>query len=186
MSARANMMKIANRLARHTNIPKPAKEAAKTKTRWNIVRGDKVQVIGNHKEKGKQGTVMEVKRKTDRIVIKGVNLGKKNVKGNPDKGIKGRIIEEERSIPSYLVSLLDPIKNIPTRIHYEFLEDGSKVRVAKKSGAIIPKPELLKHRKRPIRFITTESDTVEDDAWAVTYILPGGPKKDIEARGQSP
>ena len=59
--------------------------------------------------------------------------------------------------------------NKPTRITFSYLDDGTKVRVAKKSGAVIPRPEVLKYRKRPVSSIITESDTTEEDVWAVTY-----------------
>lgn len=182
-SARETIMKVAVRLAKQGRSGsgiKPAQEAAKTKRRWNIVRGDEVQIIGNHPERGKQGIVLEVDRKKDRVRVKNVNIGKKMLKGNPEKGIKGRVVDRERSIPYNQISLLDPVKKIPTRIYYSYLEDGTKVRMSKKTGAIIPKPELLKHRSTPKRFNITESDTLEADAWEETYFPKWAKKKQDE------
>uniref|UniRef100_A0A7S2YQP6 50S ribosomal protein L24, chloroplastic n=2 Tax=Entomoneis paludosa TaxID=265537 RepID=A0A7S2YQP6_9STRA len=173
MSARARLMKIATKQLK-TNYQKPNKtqlQAAQQK-RWNIVRGDKVQVIGGHRAKGEQGVVKEVNRKTYQVKVTGVNMRTIKQKGNPERGIQARKIQTEGYLHYSQVALLDPLQNIPTRIHYETLEDGTKVRVSKKSGAIIPKPEILKHRARPIRFTVTESCTSEDDAWEETYSIP--------------
>jgi len=146
-------------------------EAAK-KTSWNILRGDRVQVIERkHKEYGKQGIVTEVDRKRDRVTIEGVNLAPYQIKANPDRGTKSRTIQKERSIHYSNVNLVDPVTGFPTRVFRKFLEDGTKVRVAKKSGAIIPRPSILSIRKRPARTNVTESDTVsDDDVWAITYV----------------
>ena len=122
------------------NKRKPQLIEAAKKTRWNILRGDAVQVIERkHPEFGKQGTVMEVNRKADRVTIKGVNLGVKHVKGNPELGTKGRTIMKERSIHYSNVNLVDPVTGLPTRVYRKFLEDGTKVRVSKRSGAVIPR-----------------------------------------------
>ena len=126
-------------------------------------------MVGDHPDKGKQGKVLQVLRKTDRIIVEGINVTQSNIKGNPDRGIPGRIVQRERSIPYPWVNLVDPMTNKPTRITFSYLDDGTKVRVAKKSGAVIPRPEVLKYRKRPVSSIITESDTTEEDVWAVTY-----------------
>ena len=168
-SARTRLMNIMSRASPGRRAPNPAVEAAKTKKRWNVVRGDRVQVVSNHPDNGKQGKVLKVIRKMDRIIVEGINVGTKIIKGDPDRGIPRRSVSEERSIPYSSVNLVDPVTNTPTRITYSFLEDGTKVRVSKKSGAIIPKPESLKYRQTPISSIITESDTVEEDVWEVTY-----------------
>jgi large subunit ribosomal protein L24 len=143
--------------------------------RFNIVRGDKVQVIGQHPEAGKQGVVQQVLRNSNRVIVEGVNVRTKHVKGNPDRGISGRSVQQEFSIPYPNVNLLDPVTNQPTRIYRTFLEDGTKVRVAKKSGAVIPRPEALTFRKRPINSVVTTSDTSSpEDVWEITYDKYGG------------
>jgi large subunit ribosomal protein L24 len=145
-------------------------EAAK-KTKWNILRGDQVQVISRaHPEFGKQGIVLKVDRARDRVIVENVNMGTKNAKADPDRGRAGRTIYKERSLHYSNVNLVDPVTGHPTRVFRKFLEDGTKVRVAKKSGAIIPRPEILSARKRPKPMGVTESDTsVDEDVWAVTY-----------------
>ena len=167
MSARMRLTKIMAKMS--PRKPKPVIEQAKTRKRWDIVRGDKVQVIGNHPEKGKQGIIKAVLRDRDRVIVEGVNMGAKHIKGDSDRGIKGRMIQRERTIPYGNVNLIDPISGKPTRISRKFMEDGSKVRLAKKSGAVIPRPDVLTFRKRPVSSIVTESDTAEEDVWEVTY-----------------
>jgi len=100
----------------------------------HIKKGDKVIVITG-KDKGKTGTVIEALPKRDRVVVEGVNIVKKHQKltqMNPEGGIT----EFEAAIHVSNVMLLDPKTNKPTRVGTK-IEDGKKVRVAKKSGEII-------------------------------------------------
>lgn len=100
----------------------------------HIKKGDKVIVITG-KDKGKTGTVIEALPKKDRVVVEGVNIIKKHQKPtqmNPEGGI----LEREAAIHVSNVMLLDPKTNKPTRVGTK-IEDGKKVRVAKKSGEII-------------------------------------------------
>jgi large subunit ribosomal protein L24 len=176
ISAPVNMASIArNRLQRIAQTagkfhkPKPQLKEAAKKTQWNILRGDKVQVIGSHPERGKQGIVMKVLRDKDRVLVEGVNMGPRNIKGDKDRGIPGKVIMKERTIHYSNVNLVDPVQGVPTRVSKKFLDTGEKVRIAKKSGAIIPRPEILTFRKKPISSVVTESCTAEDDAWEITY-----------------
>jgi large subunit ribosomal protein L24 len=128
-------------------------------------------VIGHHPEKGKQGIVLEVNRKADRVRVEGVNLGVHCIKGDKERGQKGMQVMRERSIHYSNVNLVDPITNKPTRITKKYLEDGTKVRVAKKSGAIIPRPEILSIRKKPISTTITDKCTSDEDlVWEQTYV----------------
>ena len=99
-----------------------------------IKTNDKVKVIAG-KDKGKEGVVVRVFPGKDRVVVKGVNLVKKHQKpsnANPNGGI----VEEEAPIHVSNVMIIDPKTGEPTRISYKF-EDGKKVRIAKKSGAVL-------------------------------------------------
>lgn len=156
---------------------KPANREAAKKTKWNILRGDTVQVIErNHPEYGKQGIVKVVDRKRDRVIVEGLNTAPKHVKPDPDRGLSGRTIIVERSIHYSNVNLVDPVTNLPTRVSRKILEDGKKVRVAKKSGAIIPRPEILSQRRRPKSATVTPSDTSDIDVvWEISYT----PKQDV-------
>ncbi|RMD55627.1 MAG: 50S ribosomal protein L24 [Candidatus Thermofonsia bacterium] len=101
--------------------------------------GDEVQVIsGNYK--GSRGTVQRVLPKENRVVVSGVNLVKKHQRPRPTGGVsqaQGGIIEFEAPIHVSNVMLVDPDSGEPTRVGVRRSEDGSRVRVAKKSGATI-------------------------------------------------
>mmetsp|Transcript_4195 Transcript_4195/g.6335 ORF Transcript_4195/g.6335 Transcript_4195/m.6335 type:complete len:194 (-) Transcript_4195:1373-1954(-) len=166
-------IKIFKQLGKNVKRPSPQLKEAANKTRWNIVRGDRVQIISkNHPEKGKQGIVKAVLRDRDRVIVEGVNMANRHMKGDPDKGIPGRTVSMERSIHYSNVNLVDPVTGLPTRVARKFMEDGTKVRVSKRSGAVIPKPDILTMRKKPISSIVTDSDTLEDDVWEMTYVHP--------------
>lgn len=98
-----------------------------------VKKGDTVIVIsGNYK--GKQGTVLKVNTKDNRVVVEGVNVVSRHTRpsqANPDGGI----IKKEAPIDASNVMLVDPKTNKPTRVHFEE-KDGKKVRVAK-SGSVI-------------------------------------------------
>jgi large subunit ribosomal protein L24 len=167
-AARARLQKLAQDLGKF-HKPKPQVREADKKKQWNILRGDKVQVVGNHPERGKQGIVKVVIRENDRVIVEGVNLGARQIKGDKDRGIQGKVIQLSRSMHASNVNLVDPVTNKPTRTRKKVLETGEKVRIATKSGAIIPRPDILTMRKRPINSIVTESCTAEDAVWDITY-----------------
>ena len=137
--------------------------------RYDIVKGDTVQVIQrNHPEYKKQGTVLAVIRDTNRVIVENLNLAPRRTKDDPERGIKGQTVMMERSIHYSNVNLVDPVTGFPTRVNYSFLDDGTKVRISKRSGAIIPKAQ---YERKVKTYITSEdSDTLkEEDVWATTY-----------------
>ena len=75
-------MRLMKELMKSPKKPKPQLREAAKKTSWDILRGDKVQVIGKHPEQGKQGIVKRVNRKTDRVVVEGVNMRPRQIKGD--------------------------------------------------------------------------------------------------------
>ncbi|MBD7945049.1 MULTISPECIES: 50S ribosomal protein L24 [Psychrobacillus] len=100
----------------------------------HVKKGDKVMVISG-KDKGKTGVILTAYPKKDRVLVEGVNIIKKHMKpnqANPQGGIESR----EAAIHVSNVMLIDPKTGEPTRVGYK-VEDGKKVRVAKKSGEII-------------------------------------------------
>ena len=94
--------------------------------------GDKVVVISG-KDKGKEGTIIKVLRNENRVVVEGVNIVKKHVKGNGQTA--GSITEVEASIHASNVMILDPKTKKPTRIGHSINKDGKKIRVSKKSNS---------------------------------------------------
>jgi len=100
----------------------------------HVKKGDKVQVISG-KDKGKQGVILQALPKKNRVIVEGINIVKKHAKpsqANP----QGGIIDMEAPIHVSNVMPLDPKTNEPTRIGYK-IEDGKKVRIAKKSGEVL-------------------------------------------------
>jgi len=99
-----------------------------------IKKGDKVVVITG-RDKGKTGEVKQVLPAENRVVVDGVNMVKRHTA--PSAGNAGGIVEKEASIHVSNVAYVDPKTDKPTRIGYKTLEDGRKVRFAKRSGEII-------------------------------------------------
>lgn len=104
----------------------------------NIRKGDLVEVIAGKKaDKKKQGKVLKVLTKKNRVIVEGVNMITKHLKPstmNPDGGIQ----TIEGSIHASNVMIVDPETKKPTRVGIEF-KDGKKVRVTKKSGTELDK-----------------------------------------------
>lgn len=100
----------------------------------HVKKGDKVKVITG-KDKGKEGIVLAAFPKKDRVIVEGVNIVKKHVKPN-QLNTQGGIVSQEAPIHVSNVMLIDPKTGEPTRVGYK-IENGKKVRVAKKSGAVI-------------------------------------------------
>lgn len=104
-------------------------------SKMHVKTGDKVVVIAG-KEKSKSGRILKVLPKESRVLVEGINVVKRHTKpnmANPDGGI----VEKEAPIHVSNVALADPKTGKPTRVGYKLLEDGKKVRYAKKSGETI-------------------------------------------------
>jgi len=99
-----------------------------------IRKGDKVVVITG-RDKGKVGEVKRVYPDLNRVIVDGVNKVKRHTR--PSAGDPGGIVEKELSIHVSNVAYVDPKTSKPTRIGYKKLEDGRKVRFAKRSGEVI-------------------------------------------------
>lgn len=99
-----------------------------------VKKGDEVIVIAG-KDKGKKGQILQVITETRRVVVKDVNKVKRHTKPGRQGG--GGIVEQELSLDVSNVALVDKKTGKPTRVGYKFLNDGKKVRVAKRSGETI-------------------------------------------------
>lgn len=98
----------------------------------HIKRGDMVFVNAGD-DKGKTGKVVSVDTKKCRAIVEGVNMVSKSTKPNA-KNPQGGIIKQEAGIHISNLQVLDPVKNVPTRIGRKLNVDGKLVRYAKKSG----------------------------------------------------
>ena len=106
--------------------------------RMKIKRGDNVVVISG-RDKGKRGEVLRVFPDEGRLIVQGVHIARRHTK--PRMGDPGGIVEKELTIHVSNVAHLDPQSNKPTRVGYKLLEDGNKVRVARRSGEVISEPK---------------------------------------------
>ena len=102
-----------------------------------IMKGDRVKVIrGNDREK--EGTVLSVMKDSDRVIVEGVNMRKRHQKptqSDPDGGI--RTFEAPIHISN--VMLVDPASGEASRVRARLEEDGTKERIAVKTGNPIPR-----------------------------------------------
>lgn len=103
------------------------------------IRKNDTVVIVSGKDRGKKGRVIEVLPKVARVRVEGVNKVKRHTKPNPQKNVKGGIVERESPVHVSNVALVDPKSDRPTRAGIKVLADGSRVRFAKRSGMQIDK-----------------------------------------------
>ncbi|HVC56929.1 MAG TPA: 50S ribosomal protein L24 [Stellaceae bacterium] len=101
-----------------------------------IKKGDDVVVISG-RDKGKTGEVLRVFPGESRLIVQGVHVAHRHTK--PSVGNPGGIIDKELTIHISNVAHLDPASGKPTRIGYKILDNGRKVRVARRSGEVIDK-----------------------------------------------
>jgi large subunit ribosomal protein L24 len=102
--------------------------------KMKIKKGDTV-IVNAGKDKGKKGEVLKVMPAERRVIVQGVNVVKKHQK--PTQFAPGGIQEKELSIDVSNVALADPKTGKPTRVGYNTLKGGKKVRVAKASGETV-------------------------------------------------
>src|SRR5690606_17059455 len=116
-------------------MPRLKKVLESHNNKLHVKKDDNVIVITG-KDKGKKGRVIAAYPRQNRVLIEGVNMVKKHTRpsqANP----QGGIIEQEAAIHVSNVMHIDPKSGQPTRIGYKVLDNGKKVRVAKKSGEVI-------------------------------------------------
>ena len=98
-----------------------------------IQKGDHVVVISG-KDKGKEGEVVRAMPKDDKVVVNGVNTAKKHQKAQRQNQQAGII---DVDMPVHVSNVMLVHKGKPTRVGYKIQDDGSKVRVAKRTGEVI-------------------------------------------------
>ena len=99
-----------------------------------IKKGDKVVVLAG-RDKGRSGEVVQVMPKEDRALVRGVNLIKRHQRQSASQ--EGGIITKEAPIHLSNLGMADPKDGQPTRVGFRTLDDGRKVRFAKRSGDLI-------------------------------------------------
>lgn len=106
------------------------------KKKPRLKKNDVVVVISG-RDRGRQGKVLKILPRDDRVIVERVNLIKRHVRPNPAKNIAGGISEKEAAIHISNVMLVDPDRNTPTRIGRRRDADGTPERFAKKSGSAL-------------------------------------------------
>ena len=101
-----------------------------------IKKDDNVVVISG-RDKGKQGKVLRVFPAEERAVVQGVHIARRHSK--PSMGDPGGIVEKELTIHVSNLAHVDPQSGKPTRVGFKFLDDGRKVRFARRSGEMLDK-----------------------------------------------
>ena len=99
-----------------------------------IKKGDRVVVLAG-RDKGRTGEVVEVRPVDDRAVVRGINVVKRHTR--PTQQQEGGIISKEMPIHLSNLAVADPKDGKATRVGFKKLDDGRKVRVAKRSGDLI-------------------------------------------------
>ncbi len=99
-----------------------------------LKKGDHVVVVTG-RDKGKRGEIAKVFPTESRVIVQGVNMVRRHQKQTAAR--EGGIIPKEASIHISNVAIEDPKDGQPTRIGYRILDDGRKIRYAKRSGEAI-------------------------------------------------
>ena len=105
-----------------------------SRPKLKIKKGDRVVVLAG-RDKGKRGEVIQVMPVDNRALVQGVNVVRRHQKQSPTQD--GGIVAKEAPIHISNLALEDPKDGLPTRIGYKILDDGRKVRFAKRSGETI-------------------------------------------------
>ena len=99
-----------------------------------LKKGDRVVVLTG-RDKGTQGDILRVIPKDGRAVVSGINMVIRHTRQSQTN--QGGRLSKEAPIDVSNIALVDPKDGGPTRVGFKFLEDGTKVRYAKKSGEVI-------------------------------------------------
>ena len=103
-----------------------------------IKKNDNVVVITG-RDSGKRGRVLRVVPAKGRVVVEGVNFIKRHTKANPQKNVKGGIMEREAALNASNVQLICPECGAKTRVGRRRLDDGHSVRYCVKCNGVIDK-----------------------------------------------
>ena len=103
-----------------------------------IRRNDNV-VVTTGKDRGKRGRVLRVVPEKNRVVVEGVNIIKRHTKANPQRNIKGGVVEREAAVHASNVQLVCPECGAQTRVGRKILGDGRKVRICRKCEGVVDK-----------------------------------------------
>jgi large subunit ribosomal protein L24 len=102
------------------------------------LRTDDEVIVISGKDRGKTGKIIRVDRSRERVFVEGINIVKRHQRPNPGRpNAPVGVIEREGPVHVSNVALLDPKDHKPTRVGVRRTEDGSRMRVTKRSGTEI-------------------------------------------------
>ena len=103
-----------------------------------VKKGDMVVIIsGKDKDLTTPRRVLEINPKADRVLVEGVNMVKRHTRPNPQQNNQGGIVEREGMIHLSNVMPIDPDSKKGTRVGAKILEDGTRARMARRSGTML-------------------------------------------------
>ncbi len=141
------------------------KETKRGTIRSKIKRGDQVVFVAgkefnrydsNGKRNATTGKVIAVDPIKRKVKVEGAMIVKKHQKANPQLNVEGGIIKREAWVDASNVAIMDPKTGEATRIGYE-IREGKKVRIAKKSGTVIPDPGIFVKPKKEAEEVVEEN-----------------------------
>jgi large subunit ribosomal protein L24 len=97
-----------------------------------IRKGDKVVVLTG-KDKGREGTVMQVIPTTGKVIVEDVNIAHRHTKPR-QANTPGGIIEKPMPLDASNVAVVSPKDGKPTRVGYRRDSDGKKIRICRRTG----------------------------------------------------
>lgn len=100
------------------------------------IKKDDMVVVLVGKDKGRSGKIVKILPK-NRVLVEGVNMVKKHVRPDPNKGEQGGILEKEAGIHISNVAIFNPLTKKGDRVGIKQLEDGKKVRYFKSNSEVI-------------------------------------------------
>jgi large subunit ribosomal protein L24 len=106
--------------------------------RIRLRKDDLVEVIAG-RDRGKRGRILAVLRDRGRVIVQGVGFIKRHTRPNPQRNIKGGIVEREAPIHVSNVMIVSPEDDKPTRMGAKLGGDGRKVRIGRRGGEVLDK-----------------------------------------------
>jgi large subunit ribosomal protein L24 len=104
----------------------------------SVRKGDNVRVLSG-RDAGKSGRVLSINPRKNTVIVEHANIIKRHTRPNPQKNIKGGIVEKEGPIHASNVQVVCPSCGKHTRIGHQTLADGSRARVCKRCGTTLDK-----------------------------------------------
>ena len=109
-----------------------------TNVRPSIRKNDNV-IVTTGRDRGKRGRVLRVLPAKNRLIVEGVNFVKRHTRPNPQRNVKGGIVEREAALAMANVQLVCPECGRATRVGHRVLDDGRRVRICRKCEGVVDK-----------------------------------------------